>query len=114
MAARSDLLQGTLDLLILKALSLGPRHGLGVSRRIAQLTRNEFLVANSLFPAARLKEKGCRLVGHVETNRRALRLTAGKRQLHRDRSWCRSRSIARSRRGCRGVFRNLFTGADRS
>ena len=36
---RSDLLAGTLDLLILKALSTEPLHGLGVSRRIAQVTR---------------------------------------------------------------------------
>jgi len=105
MAARSDLLQGTLDLLILKALSLGPRHGLGVSRRIAQLTRNEFLVKpGSLFPALhRLEEKGWLSSewGASETNRKAkyYELTkAGKRQLRTEtRSWLRvSLAINRS------------------
>jgi transcriptional regulator len=105
MAARSDLLQGTLDLLILKALSLGPRHGLGVSRRIAQLTRNEFLVKpGSLFPALhRLEEKGWLRAewGVSESNRKAkyYALTpAGKRQLRTEtRSWLRvSLAINRS------------------
>ena len=105
MAARSDLLQGTLDLLILKALSLGPRHGLGVSRRIAQLTRNEFQVKpGSLFPALhRLAEKGWLQSewGASETNRKAkyYELTsAGKRQLKAEtRSWLRvSLAINRS------------------
>ena len=57
---RSDLLAGTLDLLILKALSAEPLHGLGVSRRIAQVTRGEFDVkAGSLFPALqKLEQEG--------------------------------------------------------
>jgi PadR family transcriptional regulator PadR len=47
-----DLLQGTLDLLVLKALTLEPLHGLSVSRRIEQITRGAFLVKpGSLFPA---------------------------------------------------------------
>ncbi|MGH7584515.1 MAG: PadR family transcriptional regulator [Gemmatimonadales bacterium] len=46
------LLQGTLDLLVLKALALEPLHGLGVARRIGQLTRDAFEVKpGSLFPA---------------------------------------------------------------
>lgn len=55
-----DLLPGTLDLLILKALSLGPRHGLGISRRIEQITRGTFQVKpGSLFPALhRMAEQG--------------------------------------------------------
>jgi PadR family transcriptional regulator, regulatory protein PadR len=55
-----DLLQGTLDLLILKGLSLGPMHGLGLSHRIEQITRGAFQVKpGSLFPALhRLEEKG--------------------------------------------------------
>src|SRR5262245_2807391 len=97
MAARSDLLQGTLDLLILKAVSLGPLHGLGVSRRIAQLTRNEFVVKpGSLFPALhRLEEKGWLRSewGQSETNRKAryYELTSsGRRQLKVEtRSWMR-------------------------
>jgi transcriptional regulator len=54
------LLQGTLDLLILKALSTGELHGLGVSRRIEQMTAGTFSVQpGSLFPALhRLEEAG--------------------------------------------------------
>ena len=57
---RTALLQGTLDLLILKALATGGLHGLGVSRRIDQLTRGTFVVQpGSLFPALhRLEEAG--------------------------------------------------------
>src|SRR3954454_11540582 len=60
MAQRATLLQGTLDLLILKALASGERHGLGVSRRIEQITRGTFVVQpGSLFPALhRLEEAG--------------------------------------------------------
>ena len=39
---RTDLLRGTLDLLILKALALEPLHGVGMSRRITQITREPF------------------------------------------------------------------------
>ena len=85
---RSDLLAGTLDLLILKALSTEPLHGLGVSRRIAQVTRGEFDVkAGSLFPALqKLEQEGWLSSewGRSETNRRAkyYSLTkAGRRQL---------------------------------
>jgi transcriptional regulator len=57
---RAALLQGTLDLLILKALASGELHGLGVSRRIEQITRGTFVVQpGSLFPALhRLEEAG--------------------------------------------------------
>ena len=57
---RAALLQGTLDLLILKALSTGELHGLGVSRRIEQMTQGTFVVQpGSLFPALhRLEEAG--------------------------------------------------------
>jgi PadR family transcriptional regulator PadR len=57
---RATLLQGTLDLLILKALSAGALHGLGVSRRIEQITDGTFVVQpGSLFPALhRLEEAG--------------------------------------------------------
>src|SRR5215216_5443295 len=60
MSHRATLLQGTLDLLILKALSAGELHGLGVSRRIEQITSGTFAVqAGSLFPALhRLEEAG--------------------------------------------------------
>ena len=85
---RIELLQGTLDLLVLKALALGPLHGLGVSNRIEQITKGTFLVKpGSLFPALhRLEEAGWLTSswGESENNRRAkyYRLTkAGQRQL---------------------------------
>ena len=57
---RLDLPQGTLDLLILKALALGPDHGVAFARRVQQLTAGTFSVGpGSLFPALhRLEEKG--------------------------------------------------------
>jgi PadR family transcriptional regulator PadR len=57
---RATLLQGTLDLLILKALAAGALHGLGVSRRVEQITGGTFVVQpGSLFPALhRLEEAG--------------------------------------------------------
>jgi PadR family transcriptional regulator, regulatory protein PadR len=83
-----DLLQGTLGLLVLKSLALGPLHGLGVSNRIAQITNGTFNVKpGSLFPALhRLEEAGWLQSswGESENNRRAkyYRLTAaGRRQL---------------------------------
>jgi PadR family transcriptional regulator, regulatory protein PadR len=74
-APQSDLLQGTLDLLILKALTLQELHGMGVSRRIAQVTGGAFNVkAGSLFPALHRMEQAGWLTsfwGESETNRRA-------------------------------------------
>jgi PadR family transcriptional regulator, regulatory protein PadR len=57
---RPDLLRGTLDLLVLKALSLEPLHGVGISRRITQITQGAFQVSfGSLFPSLhRMEEKG--------------------------------------------------------
>ena len=85
---KADLLQGTLDLLVLKALALGPLHGLGVSSRIEQITKGTFQVKpGSLFPALhRMEEAGwlSSSWGESENNRKAkyYRLTrAGKRQL---------------------------------
>jgi PadR family transcriptional regulator, regulatory protein PadR len=84
----THLLQGTLDLLILKALALGELHGLGVSRRVEQITKGTFQVKpGSLFPALhRMEEAGwlASAWGASENNRRAkyYRLTAaGRRQL---------------------------------
>ena len=83
-----DLLKGTLDMLVLKALALGPLHGLGVSNRIAQITKGTFQVKpGSLFPALHRMEEAGWLTsawGESENNRRAkyYRLTkAGQRQL---------------------------------
>jgi transcriptional regulator len=88
MGHRATLLQGTLDLLILKALSAGELHGLGVSRRIEQITGGTFSVQpGSLFPALhRLEEAGwlSSIWEASENNRRAkyYRLTkAGRKQL---------------------------------
>jgi PadR family transcriptional regulator, regulatory protein PadR len=87
-ASQTALLQGTLDLLILKALTLGEMHGLGISRRIGQLTRGTFEVKpGSLFPALHRMEEAGWLTsswGESENNRRAkyYRLSgAGRRQL---------------------------------
>ena len=57
---KTDLLRGTLDLLILKVLTLAPMHGLGISRRLEQITGGVFQVqAGTLFPALhRLEQKG--------------------------------------------------------
>src|ERR1700677_5244107 len=72
---KGKLLQGTLDLLILKALGPGELHGLGVSRRIEQITRGTFLVKpGSLFPALhRMEEAGwlSSFWGESQNNRRA-------------------------------------------
>jgi PadR family transcriptional regulator PadR len=83
-----NLLQGTLDLLILKALGAGELHGLGVSRRIDQITQGTFVVKpGSLFPALhRMEEAGwlSSFWGDSDNNRRAkfYRLTkVGRAQL---------------------------------
>lgn len=75
MSSSSDVLQGTLDLLVLKALSLAPLHGWGISQRIQQLSRDALQIGQgSLYPALyRLERKG--LVksewGTTENNREA-------------------------------------------
>ena len=85
---RATLLQGTLDLLILKALSAGELHGRGVSRRIAQITQGTFSVQpGSLFPALHRLEEGGWLTSEWDTSdhkRRAKYYTLtkdGRRQL---------------------------------
>ncbi|MBY0502746.1 MAG: PadR family transcriptional regulator [Bryobacteraceae bacterium] len=73
--ATTELLKGTLDLLLLRALILQPDHGLGIARRVHQLTKGTFDVkAGSLFPALhRLEERGWLAAewGQSENNRRA-------------------------------------------
>jgi PadR family transcriptional regulator PadR len=86
--ARSDLLQGTLDVLVLKTLSAGAMHGWGISQRIQQVS-DDVLAVNqgSLYPALyRLEEKGWITAawGTSENNRRArfyCLTRAGRRQL---------------------------------
>ena len=100
-----ELLQGTLDLLILKALNLEPMHGLGIARRIGQTTGGTFQVKpGSLFPALhRMQEQGwlASSWGESENKRRAkyYELTrAGQRQLETEtQRWGRiSLAIARA------------------
>src|SRR5579863_7762425 len=85
--AKQDVLQGTLDLLILKAVSLGPTHGYGVLLRIEQLSGGKLqILQGSLYPALyRLETRGWITAewGESENNRRAkyYSLTAaGRRQ----------------------------------
>jgi PadR family transcriptional regulator PadR len=88
---QTNLLQGTLDMVILKALRLGDMHGLGISRRIEQISQGTFVVkSGSLFPALRrMQEEGwiSSSWGESETNRRAkyYRLTkAGMKRLEEE------------------------------
>jgi PadR family transcriptional regulator PadR len=85
---QANLLQGTLDLLILKAIGDGEFHGLGIARRVEQITRGTFKVRpGSLFPALhRMEEAGwlSSFWGDSENNRRARyyrRTREGERQL---------------------------------
>jgi PadR family transcriptional regulator, regulatory protein PadR len=96
-----DLLQGTLDLLILKALALGPMHGFGVSVRLQQLSRDALQVQQgSLYPALhRLEHQGWITSdwGISENNRKAkfYSLTkAGSVQLDEERENWRKLSAA--------------------
>ncbi|HEY1340254.1 MAG TPA: PadR family transcriptional regulator [Bryobacteraceae bacterium] len=95
-----DILQGTLDLLILRALELAPMHGVGVAARIHQVTRGALVVKpGSLFPALRRIEQRGWVEGEwgpSENNRRAryYRLTReGRAQLAEEkRNWYRMTS----------------------
>ncbi|HET7321415.1 MAG TPA: PadR family transcriptional regulator [Longimicrobiaceae bacterium] len=97
---QSELLQGTLELMVLKTLSLEPMHGWGISQRLQQMSQDVFQVnQGSLYPALqRMKTKGwiSSEWRTTENNRRAryYALTAaGERELARERSaWERSSS----------------------
>lgn len=101
---RSELLQGTLELLVLKILSLEPMHGWGIAQRIQQISRETFEVnQGSLYPALqRLRGKGWirSRWRTTENNRRAryYQLTpTGKKQLARERAeWERSSTAVNS------------------
>jgi transcriptional regulator len=91
MATTTELLQGTLDLLILKAISLGPLHGYGVLLRIQQVSRDKLQIQQgSLYPALyRLEHQGLITSewGESENKRRAkfYRLTtSGRRRLREE------------------------------
>jgi PadR family transcriptional regulator, regulatory protein PadR len=97
MAKSAELLQGTLDLLILRTLELRPLHGVGIADRIEQVTRGVFVVGpGSLFPSLhRLAERGWvdGQWGELVSGRRAKFYTltpAGRRQLAQEkRNWRR-------------------------
>jgi PadR family transcriptional regulator, regulatory protein PadR len=102
--SKSDLLQGTLDMLVLKILALGPMHGWGISQRIQQVSQDVLQVnQGSLYPALyRLEQQG--LIGaswgSSENNRQAkfYALTkAGRKQLAEEtKNWERlSAAVAR-------------------
>lgn len=93
MAASAEIVQGTLDLLVLKALSIAPLHGWGISQRIQQLSRDALQVGQgSLYPALyRLERKGFvkSAWATTENNREAKYYTltaAGRRALADERS----------------------------
>ena len=97
----ADLLQGTLDMLILKAVSIGELHGYGILLRIQQISKNRLdIQQGSLYPALyRLEHQGliASAWGESENRRKAkyYRLTAaGRRQLHEEtRKWNRMADI---------------------
>ena len=101
MSQPAELLQGTLDMLILKAISLGPLHGYGILLRIQQISKQRLdIQQGSLYPALyRLEHQGVIASewGQSENNRRArfYRLTvAGRKQLQEEtRSWNRMADI---------------------
>ncbi len=104
MRTKADLLQGTLDMLILKTLGLGPQHGWGISQRIQQISDAVLQVnQGSLYPALhRLEQHGwlSSSWGTSENNRQAkfYELTrAGRRQLVKEtQQWTRlSAAVAR-------------------
>jgi PadR family transcriptional regulator, regulatory protein PadR len=83
-------LQGTLDMLILKTLALAPMHGYGIAQRIDQISKGVFQVnAGSLFPAFRRLERDALIRGawqETENNRRAKYYSLTKRGRDRLRS----------------------------
>ena len=97
MAKSAELLQGTLDLLVLRTLELRPLHGVGLADRIEQVTKGVFVVGpGSLFPALhRLEERGwiTGQWGELESGRRAksyVLTAAGRKQLAEEkRNWQR-------------------------
>ena len=92
-ANNADVLQGTLDMLVLKALSLEPMHGWGISQRIQQISRDVLQInQGSLYPALHRLERRAWIEadwGTSENNRRAkyYRLTSlGRKQLAEERA----------------------------
>jgi PadR family transcriptional regulator len=98
---RLDLPQGTLDLLILKALSLGPQHGWAISERLQQVSRAALQIPQgSLYPALhRLERRGWIRAqwGESDNNRKAKYyelMPSGRKQLAREaRAWARLSTV---------------------
>ena len=110
-SADFDLLRGTLDLLVLRALSTGPQHGFGVTQWIRQATRDELRVEDgAMYTALHRLEKRGFIAGEwgvTENNRRARYYTltpAGRRELAQDTANWTAYAVA--------VFRVLATQRD--
>ncbi len=102
-AKRSELLQGTLDLLILQVVSLGPLHGYAIAQRLSQISRTALQIhQGSLYPALHRLERRKLIRGQwrtTATGREAkfyVLTDAGRKRLERERDeWSRlSRAIA--------------------
>jgi transcriptional regulator len=97
MAKQTDLMKGTLQMLVLKTLALEPRHGVGIAERIGQISNGTFDVkAGSLFPALHRLEQAGFIRGEWTTTAEGYRAkyykltAAGQRQLTVDkRNWSR-------------------------
>jgi transcriptional regulator len=121
MASPVDLLQGTLDMLILKAVSLGRLHGYGILLRIQQISRDQLVIQQgSLYPALyRLEHNGMLLSewGESDNNRRAKYYTlsvAGKRQLESETDkWSRMSKLVSSMLRVTSVPRRAYEAAPR-
>jgi transcriptional regulator len=101
MADRKDVVQGTLDLLVLRIIAVEPMHGWGVMQRLRYLTEDVFQVTTgSLFPALRRLEESGWLAGYwdvSENNRKARYYAitkAGQKQLAREKEHWKSISMA--------------------
>ena len=101
MGKQVDILQGTLDMLILKAVSLGPLHGYGILQRIQQISKDALQIPQgSLYPALyRLEHRGWIAAewGESENKRKAkyYRLTAaGRKQLKSERKEWKRLAVA--------------------
>ena len=101
MADRKDVVQGTLDLLVLRIIAVQPKHGWGVMQRLRYLTEDVFQVTTgSLFPALRRLEESGWLDGYwdlSENNRKARYYAitkAGQKQLAREKEHWKSISMA--------------------
>ena len=104
MAENTDVIQGTLDLLVLKTLSLEPMHGFGIARRVEQISRGVFKVnPGSLLTALQRLERSGWIDAEwkqTEHSRRAriYRLTrAGQRQLQKETADWNRRAMAIAR-----------------